>query len=168
MAFMTAPHARAKPEAVALRDERGQVSWAELDRRINRMIRAFQACGLKPGDRIALFAGNSREVFELMIAAGHAGLSYVPVNWHFTVDELAYVLQDCEAKGVFTDLQFAPIAIEALRRVPAAGTCLKLIAPVGEATSASTTHAVDRTALDQPALDRAALDRVAPEGWTWF
>jgi long-chain acyl-CoA synthetase len=168
MAFMTAPHARAKPEAVAVRDERGQVSWAELDRRINRMIRAFQACGLKPGDRIALFAGNSREVFELMIAAGHAGLSYVPVNWHFTVDELAYVLQDCEAKGVFTDLQFAPIAIEALRRVPAAGACLKLIAPVGEAASASTTYALDRTALDQPAPDRAALDRAATEGWTWF
>ena len=72
---MIAPHAQAKPEAMALRDEQGQVTWAQLDRRINRMIRALQACGLKPGDRIALFAGNSRQVFELMIAAGHAGLS---------------------------------------------------------------------------------------------
>ncbi|MFZ9406947.1 MAG: AMP-binding protein [Burkholderiaceae bacterium] len=131
MAYMLAAHAQARPNEPALIDEKGSIAWAALDRRVNRMIQAFRAAGLLPGDRIALFAGNSREVFEIMIAAGHAGLSYVPVNWHFTVDELAYVLQDCEAQGVFTDQQFAPIAQEALRRVPAAGAKLRLIAPAG-------------------------------------
>jgi len=162
---MIAPHARAKPEAMALRDEQGQVTWAQLDRRINRMIRALQACGLRPGDRIALFAGNSRQVFELMIAAGHAGLSYVPVNWHFTVDELAYVLQDCEAKGVFTDEQFAPVAIEALRCVPAAGACLKLIARMGPSPSSGLApdERPDRLAPDEkdPHIE-------VPAGWMAF
>lgn len=163
MAYMLSAHAQTRPNDAALIDERGSISWADLDRRINRMIRAFQASGLMPGDRIALFAGNSREVFEIMIAAGHAGLSYVPVNWHFTAEELAYVLQDCEAQGVFTDLQYAPIAQEALRRVPAAGAKLRLIAPVGASARESAPRAAGSSAeqADSPCGP-------APESWVWI
>jgi long-chain acyl-CoA synthetase len=147
MAYMTAPQAQARPTAHALIDARGAWSWDALDRRINRMIRALRASGLQAGDRIALFAGNSRETFELMIAASHVGLSYVPVNWHFTAEELAYVLHDSEAVGLFTDAQYAPVARLALERVPQAGAKLRLIAPVTGQT---------------PGLDADAL---AQEGW---
>ncbi|MEY4862624.1 MAG: hypothetical protein RLZ51_719 [Pseudomonadota bacterium] len=162
MAFMLADHAQTRPNDAALIDERGSISWADLDRRINRMIRAFQASGLQPGDRIALFAGNSRDVFEIMIAAGHAGLSYVPVNWHFTAEELAYVLQDCEAQGVFTDLQYAPIAQEALRRVPAAGAKLRLIAPAGGGLRESAAGSVEIST--EKTYGPSGL---APETWAW-
>ena len=125
MAFMTAPIAARRGDAAALTDERGALGWAALDRRVNRLIRALHAAGLQPGERIALFAGNRREVFELMAAAGHAGLSYVPVNWHFSVDELAYVLQDAAVVGLLTDSEFAATAAAALQRVPAAGAKLR-------------------------------------------
>ena len=36
------------------------------------------------GDVIAIYAGNCREYYETMMAANHAGLIYVPVNWHFS------------------------------------------------------------------------------------
>ncbi len=128
MTFMIAPVAHRRGDAPALIDEHGQCSWIELDRRTNRLVRALRAAGLGHGDRIALFAGNSRAVFELTVAASHAGIGFVPVNWHFTVDELAHVLADSGAVGVFTDTRFAATAAEALERVPAAGARLKACA----------------------------------------
>ena len=71
MTLMTAPVASRRGDAPAVTDERGPLSWRELDRRVNRLVRALRA-GARPGDRIALFAGNSRAVFELMAAAAHA------------------------------------------------------------------------------------------------
>jgi long-chain acyl-CoA synthetase len=64
-------------------------------------------------------------VFELMAAAMHCGVFFVPVNWHFSVDELAYVLADSGAVGVLTDSQFAATAAAALQRTPAAGGKLR-------------------------------------------
>ncbi|MBX3644911.1 MAG: AMP-binding protein [Rubrivivax sp.] len=125
MALMTARAARRLADAPALIDEHGQCSWAELDARVNRLVRALRAAGLQPGERIALFAGNRRGVFELMAAAIHCGLFYVPINWHFSVDELAYVLADSGAVGVLTDSQFAATAAAALQRSPAAGARLR-------------------------------------------
>ena len=125
MAYMTARVAARRGDAPALVDEQGRCSWIELDRRVNRLIRALRRAGFQRGERIALFAGNRRAVFELMAAASHTGLSYVPVNWHFSVDELAYVLQDSAAVGLLTDSEFAGTAAEALKRVPAAGARLQ-------------------------------------------
>ncbi|GAA4414575.1 AMP-binding protein [Quisquiliibacterium transsilvanicum] len=131
MTLMIAPIARRRGDAPALIDEQGQRSWAELESRANRLVRALRAAGLAPGDRIALFAGNSRAVFELAAAASHAGISYVPVNWHLTVDELAHVLADSGALGLFTDTRFAGVAAQALARVPAAGSRLAVCAAIG-------------------------------------
>jgi len=130
MAFMTSPVATRRGDTPALIDETGRCGWRELDRRLNRLIRALRAAGLRPGDRIALFAGNSRAVIEMAAAASHAGIGYVPVNWHFTVDELAHVLADSGAVGLFTDSRFADVAAQALARVPAAGAHLRACAAI--------------------------------------
>ena len=131
MSLMIAPIARRRGDAPALIDEHGRRSWTELESRVNRLVRALRAAGLKPGDRIALFAGNSCAVYEMAAAASHAGISYVPVNWHLTVDELTHVLADSGALGVFTDTRFADTAAQAMARVPAASTRLAVCAAIG-------------------------------------
>ena len=118
MAFMLEPVAQARPAEVALLDDTGSIHWRGLNQRANQLIRVLQAAGLQPGDRLALFAGNSRYYFEMMLAAHHMGLRYVPVNWHFTADELAYVLQDCGASALVTDARLGPVAQAALRLAP--------------------------------------------------
>ncbi|MEZ5727799.1 MAG: AMP-binding protein [Burkholderiaceae bacterium] len=135
MALLTAAVAQRRGDAPALIDEHRHCTWRELDRRVNRLIRAFRAAGLGPGDRIALHVGNGAAVFETMAAAMHAGLSFVPVNWHLTVDELAYVLAESGARGLLTDSVHASVAAQALDRVPAAGECLRLCARPDEAAA---------------------------------
>ncbi|MDH3642732.1 MAG: AMP-binding protein, partial [Gammaproteobacteria bacterium] len=81
-----------------LSDERGSTSWAQLSERSNQLIHAFRDMGLDKGDIIAIYSGNCREYYEVMMAANHAGIIYVPVNWHFSPEELAYVIADSGAR----------------------------------------------------------------------
>ncbi len=110
MARYTAKQAETRADETALVDERGETSWGDLDRRVNQLVHAMRAAGLEATDAIAIFAGNSREYFEIMAAAGHAGIVYVPVNWHFTAEELQYVVDDAGCKMLFVEDQFLPVA----------------------------------------------------------
>ncbi|MFU8815006.1 MAG: AMP-binding protein [Pseudomonadales bacterium] len=112
----------------ALADERGVITWSELDGRVNQLIHALRALGLTPGDAIAIYAGNCREYFEIMLAANHSGLAYVPVNWHFTPEELAYVLANSGARVLFAEDQFLPQAQAAAARgeTPDLSACIAI------------------------------------------
>ena len=99
---------------LALVDERGTASFAEFADRTTRLTSAMVAAGLGPGDTIAMVTGNQRESFELMMACAHTGITYVPVNWRWTADELAYVFADAQVSAVFADLRFADVVAEAL------------------------------------------------------
>lgn len=120
MATFIKAHADQRSDDAALIDERGSTSWGTLNSRVNQLMAAFVANDIGPGDVIAIFAGNCREYFELLAAANHAGVIYVPVNWHFTADELAYVLEDAGCKALFIEDQFASHAAE-LTELPRIG-----------------------------------------------
>jgi long-chain acyl-CoA synthetase len=124
MAELLRPHAQARPDEAAITDERGATSWRELDERTDRLAGALRGLGLGVGDAIAVHSGNRREYFELMCAAGHIGLRYVMVNWHWTADELRYVLEDSKVRALFSEDAFGEIAT-------AAADGLNLAAKVG-------------------------------------
>ncbi len=100
----------------AVVDERGATTWQDFNRRTNQLVSAFRSLGVEPGDVIAIYAGNCREYFETMMAATHAGLVYVPVNWHFSPEELAYVIDNSGARMLFAEGQFADVAAAAINR----------------------------------------------------
>jgi long-chain acyl-CoA synthetase len=108
----------------ALTDELGSTSWAELDERVNRLVNGLRERGLRSGDTVAIVAGNRREWFELAQACGHGGWTYVPVNWHWVADELAYVFDDADVAAVFADARYAAQVGEALARGGGAGVRL--------------------------------------------
>ena len=164
MAFMTAKTAARRGDAVALADESGRRSWVELDRRVNRLIRALHAAGLRRGDRLALFAGNGIAVYELMAAAHHAGVGYVPVNWHFTADELAHVLVDSGASGLFTDSRFAAVAAAALARAPASAARLRVCAEVEPGAAAERSGPTPDGFVDFESLVASQPDDSEPPG----
>ena len=101
MATLTSDFAKVTPHEHALIDEFRSVTWASLDERVNRLVNGLRARGLSTGDTVAIVAGNQCEWFELAQACAHGGWTYVPVNWHWVADELAYVFADANAKAVF-------------------------------------------------------------------
>jgi len=114
MAKLIAAVAARKPDEAALIDEHGSSTWAELNERINRVITGLRAAGLEQGDTIAAMIGNRREFFEVNAAAMHSGWILVPVNWHWVAEELAYVIDDSDAKVLIVDGQFRDVAVAAV------------------------------------------------------
>ena len=64
--------AQASPDKLALVDGHQSVTWAELDKRINRIARALIARGVHPGDNVAVLGENSVSYVEVMLATVRA------------------------------------------------------------------------------------------------
>ena len=106
MALLTAAHIAERGSEIALVDETHSVTWIELDDRVNRIVNGLRSLGLKTGDTVAVVAGNQCEWFEIAMACAHGGWTYVPVNWHWVADELAYVYEDANATAILVDQRF--------------------------------------------------------------
>ena len=74
MAKLLERHASNDPNRIALIDSDGAIGWGEFNDRVNRLINGLRSLGLGPGDLISIYAGNGRAYYELMAAAGHAGI----------------------------------------------------------------------------------------------
>jgi long-chain acyl-CoA synthetase len=91
--------AEVSPSTVAIVEPSGRTLMAgELARQSHRLVHGLRALGLTRGDCVAMALPNSAEVLALFMAATQAGLYLVPVNWHLTAPEMAYILQDSNAK----------------------------------------------------------------------
>lgn len=112
-----------EPDRIAVGEVDGtKVTFGELAARVHRTANALLARGFKPGDALATLLRNRSEGLELFLAALNCGWYYVPINHHGTADDIAYVVENSEAKAVFIDAEFAAKAGEALDavRFPAA------------------------------------------------
>src|SRR5207248_3283377 len=52
---------------------------------------------------------------EVVWAAMRSGLVITPINWHLTPAEMAYIVEDCEARSLVTSVEQAPTAAQILR-----------------------------------------------------
>jgi long-chain acyl-CoA synthetase len=116
MGKLFAPIAERRGDTWALADEFGETSWRAFDQRVNRLIHALRAAGLETGDTFSVLSGNRREYVEAIAAAAQGGWRFVPVNWHWVADELAYVLENSDSKALLVDARFVQVAEEALKR----------------------------------------------------
>jgi long-chain acyl-CoA synthetase len=89
------------------------VSYAELAARADRIGRGLQALGLAPGATVAGMLPNGADALALFFAAMQTGLYVVPVNWHLTAPEVAYILGDSEAGAFVAHQRFAGAAAAA-------------------------------------------------------
>ncbi len=112
-------HAAADPDRVALVADGRTLTYAELHARANQLAGAWRAAGLVAGDGVAVLSANRAEFVEVYLATQRSGLRLTPVNWHLTPDEVAYIVGDCEAKGLVVDARFGEIAAPAAAASPA-------------------------------------------------
>ena len=148
MAVLTKTYADIRASDIALIDEERSVSWAELDQRVNGLVNGLRQAGLKTGDTVAVVAGNQCEWFEIAQACAHGGWTYVPVNWHWVADELAYVYEDANAVAVLVDQSFEATVLAALK--DERGRSVKLI--VGIHTASDSLARSDSRFVDYEAV----------------
>lgn len=110
--------AQQAPEKIALIDPLGR-EWSrgELLHRCNQIVHGLRAMGLEPGDSIAALLPNCAEYIALNLAVTQAGFYLVPLNWHLAEPEVAYILEDSNAKAFFCAESVADVAIGAIKTV---------------------------------------------------
>src|SRR5690606_24966228 len=102
-----------RPEEIALRDEQKALTWAEVNELLNRVANGLLAMDLGTDRRIAVFAENAAETALANLGGLIAGASVVPVNFHLTADEVAYILEDSGARVLFVGPETAERGVQA-------------------------------------------------------
>jgi long-chain acyl-CoA synthetase len=92
------------PDKVALVCGGCRLTYREIDEQANRLARALIAEGVNRWDRVAVYLENSPEAVIAIFAALKAGGIFLVVNPTTKSDKLAYILDNCRAKVLITDV----------------------------------------------------------------
>ena len=115
-----ARQARIRPNRVAFRFEGRDLTFGQLDERVNRLANGLRDRGVGPGDRVATLMKNRLEVVEAYLAAAKLGALCVPVNFRLVPAEISYILADSGAVALIVEEDLAATALAA----GAPGVCL--------------------------------------------
>ena len=100
------------------------VTYAELERRTNRLAHLLRVQGLKRLDHYAIFMENNDRYLECNGAGERTGLYYTCVNSYLNADELAYIVDNSESQLLITSLSKLPVARAAMAQCPRVRLCL--------------------------------------------
>ena len=102
--------AQRNPQASAVIEPGGRVwSRSELGIAVNQIAHALRERGLKERDVIAVLAPNCIEFVATYLAATDIGLYVVPINWHLSVQEVSYILENSGAGALVAHERFRPL-----------------------------------------------------------
>lgn len=92
------------PKRLAIETQDGaHISYGDLIARAGQMANVLVACGVKPGDRIAVQVEKSVANIVLYLGTVRAGAVYLPLNTAYTLNELDYFIGDAEPSLVVCD-----------------------------------------------------------------
>src|SRR6187399_1607375 len=94
------------------------VTYKELDEESNRLAQLLRDRGLEFGDHIAIFMDNNSRYLQVAWAAQRSGLYFTPINFHFTAEEVAYILENSDSKAIVVSSALGRVVTELLDVMP--------------------------------------------------
>ncbi|WP_327109703.1 acyl-CoA synthetase [Nocardia sp. NBC_01730] len=107
--------AQTGPSAGAIVDERGELTFGQLDEQSNALARGLADQGLQPGDVVAVLARDHRGMVLSLLATGKLGVRTVLMNTSFAKPQFADVAEREHVKAVLHDSEF----LELMSAIPA-------------------------------------------------
>ena len=96
-------HAHIRPNAIALRDIAGTLTWAETLTQVENVASALMLLGLTRGDRVAIWLPSRIESVIIFLACSRNGYVCCPsLHQSYTADEIITLLQRIRCKAFFT------------------------------------------------------------------
>ncbi len=120
------------PEREAVSCAGTRHSFASLDRRANRLAHGLQRLGVARGDHVGIFAYNCVEFVEVLLACFKIRAVPVNINFRYTGDELAYLLDN----GDITVLVFHRVLAPHVESLPARPPKLRSLIAVDDDSGA--------------------------------
>ena len=100
IASLLSQHAGRAPSKPAVIYGDDVLTFGELERQSNRMANALLAKGLRQGDRVILYVGNSLELVVAIAALWKAGALPIPITTWTVGRELAFLVSDSKPFAV--------------------------------------------------------------------
>ncbi len=97
------------PDHIAITYQGRDMTFAEVDARVNRLANGLLALGLQRGDRVAALLDNSPRAIETRFALMKAGLCMVALNVRQAPEEHAYILNDSDSRALILDAAYVPV-----------------------------------------------------------
>lgn len=97
-------HSNIRPDKVAIWSEKESYTYRQLHQKSLQTAYQLWASGVRPGDRVAIFAQNSPDWFAVFLGCGLLGACLVPLNWRLTKEEIDQIVADSQPKLTLTDL----------------------------------------------------------------
>jgi amino acid adenylation domain-containing protein/non-ribosomal peptide synthase protein (TIGR01720 family) len=82
------------PEATAVLARGLRISYAELDRRANRLARRLRDLGAGPESLVAILGERSPEMLMALLSALKAGAAFLPLDASYPEERLRWILED--------------------------------------------------------------------------
>lgn len=84
-------------DKIAITDFEGGITYRELERNIKSTMHDLKKNGIKPGKYVVIKTDKSKESIITILAVVLAGATYVPVEKHWPVERVQYILDNAGA-----------------------------------------------------------------------
>lgn len=116
-----------RPHEIAVRDPDKTLTWAEVGDVLNRVANNVLSRDLGSSRRVGVFAENAAETALAHLGSLLGSASTVPVNFHLTAEEAAYILVDSDARIVFVGPETVDRGVAAVDIARAEGREVELV-----------------------------------------
>lgn len=96
----------AHPDRVFVRDDSGDITYAQMQQWSIRLAAGLVALGIRPGDHVAVDMANLPDFVALKLATGRIGAISVAINFLLRHEELSYILEQSDARVLITMDEF--------------------------------------------------------------
>ena len=90
------------PDAIAVKDDAGEYTYAELDNLSNAVAKCLVDEGVSKNDFVSIMLGYQKEFLVAAIGIEKSGGAYVPLDYDYPNDRLLFMLEDSESKVLIT------------------------------------------------------------------
>ncbi|SFD69925.1 fatty-acyl-CoA synthase [Actinopolyspora alba] len=94
------------PDRPAVIDERGALSFAEVEQRTTRLANGLREYGVESGSRVAILCRNHHGFVEGLLAASKLGADSVLLNTGMSAEQMSAVLAEQSVAVVISDSEF--------------------------------------------------------------
>ncbi|PBJ21305.1 Tyrocidine synthase 3 [Pseudomonas ogarae] len=104
---LIARQVRQQPNAIALSDQDGDLSYSRLDACATQLAHRLVAAGIGPGVPVGILFARSNAAIVAMLAVLKAGGAYVPIDPTYPADRRAYMLADSAIAHIVVSAELA-------------------------------------------------------------
>lgn len=110
-------HVKQNPEAIAIKYAAEELTYKQLDSKVNQLANYLRKQGVKPEVLVGIYLERSLEIVIAILGILKAGGAYVPLDPAFPQDRLDMIIEDTKVQLILTQSQLAP-------KIESKGICL--------------------------------------------